>query len=270
LCLSEGWELANARIPNLYAGQIHYLSARSRNGKPLEIHARTAASQPVKIEFSSRRANFDAPYLHWCKSRVQRLMAEGNESGAIELSVKSNLVCGLTAFVAWDESEKVPIARHELVQPNFESRFVGGFAYSRTDKARSAPGGLLGAGLTSLFETRFGAVEPTAEQLVTVLEQTSRRRLVDICQRAGVARWEALVKTIFKWIAEAPGEERLRRNRAIVELLDRIELQAAPLLRSGTPPDESKRNEAASQIRGMLVSFVEKLPKRKWPYWCAR
>jgi len=29
LQLSDGWELADARIPDLYAGQMHYLSARS-------------------------------------------------------------------------------------------------------------------------------------------------------------------------------------------------------------------------------------------------
>jgi Ca-activated chloride channel family protein len=120
LRLTDGWELADAVIPNLYAGQIHYLSARSSGTKSLALSARGAASQPVKIEFDTQTATFEAPYLHWCRSRIQRLVAEGKDRAAVALSVESNLICPLTAFVAWDETEKVPVATHELVQPVME------------------------------------------------------------------------------------------------------------------------------------------------------
>src|SRR6266550_3777802 len=130
--LSEGWEIAEAKIPNLYAGQIHYLSARSSNGKPLELAARTPSLEKVKIQFQRQTATIDAPYLHWCRSRIDRLVAEGNEKAAVALSIESNLICRLTAFVAWDESERVTVASQHLVQPSMS---VDGMMFCLADVA---------------------------------------------------------------------------------------------------------------------------------------
>lgn len=125
LKLSEGWEIADTRIPNLYAGQIHYLSARSNGVSPMELTARTPSSEPVRMKFEKHPAVLEAPHFHWCKSRIQRLIAERDNKAAIALSTESNLICTLTAFVAWDDSEKVVVADHQLVQPNAEIGFVG-------------------------------------------------------------------------------------------------------------------------------------------------
>ena len=92
LQLSDGWEAADAVIPNLYAVQVHYLSARSPNGQPLELRGRGASSQPVRMQFERQAQTLDAPYLHWCRSRIQRLIAEGKDGDAVALSVKSNLI----------------------------------------------------------------------------------------------------------------------------------------------------------------------------------
>ena len=130
LKLSEGWETADARIPNLYAGQIHYLSARSNGMRSVELTARTPSSEPVRMEFQRHSAALEAPYLHWCKSRIQRLIAERDNKTAIALSTESNLICTLTAFVAWDDSKKVVVPDHQLVQPNAEIH-SGGIAFLR-------------------------------------------------------------------------------------------------------------------------------------------
>jgi len=198
-------------------------------------------------------------------------MAEGKESGAIELSIKSNLVCGLTAFVAWDDSEKVPIANHQLIQPCLEDRFLCGFVGRSgpdTDELllRHSPA----AGRTSFLGTTFGEPDLPPEKVLLLLEQRFKRELSNICHRAGVAGWEALVKAIFKWIAEAKGGERLRRHQALQDLMSEIERHAAPILSSATAPNEAQIAEAGAQIRKLLVSFTEKLPKKKWRSWCAR
>jgi hypothetical protein len=273
LRLSEGWETADAWIPNLYAGQIHYLSARSSASRPLELRARTDSVEPVKIEFSSQPVEFEAPYLHWCKSRIHRLMAEGKDSEAIELSVKGNLVCGLTAFVAWDDSEKVPIADHHLNQPSVEDRFMNGFVGCESPRVA---GMFFGQRLWSdlplgaPFDVTFGKSEATDEQTLLQLEQALKSQLSDICLQLGVTDWKGLVKAIFKWVAAASSHERMCRHREVLALMTEIERHRTPVLNSGTPPSADQVAEAGKQVRELLVSFAEKLPRRKWPFSQAR
>ncbi len=268
LRLSDGWELADARIPNLYAGQIHYLSARSSNGRPLELTARTAASQPVKIQFERQTATVDAPYLHWCRARLQRLVAEGNDGAAVALSIKSNLICELTAFIAWDESEKVPIASHQLVQPSMDVHDVRcGFV---SDAALAA-----GAGRMFVKRLRrgalfreFGSVSLT-EGALPLLETAAldelelKRELSDICHRTAVADWQPFVKAIFDWIAEASGAERSRRIELLNSLLEGIKVLAMRIQQLRSPQEQNQLDEAREQIHHLLKSFVDRLPVRK-------
>ena len=118
LSLSAGWEPDVKYLPPLYSGQVFYLAARCASSQPLELSARNGVAEPVQIPIASLAASCEAPYLDWCKNRIQRLMEEQNATEAIALSVQSNLICPLTAFIAWDESEKVAVASHSLAQPN--------------------------------------------------------------------------------------------------------------------------------------------------------
>ncbi len=118
LSLSAGWEPDVKYLPPLYSGQVYHLAARCTGRQPLELAARNGVAEPGPIPVSSVPATGEAPYLHWCKHRIQRLMQERNHAEAIALSVQSNLICPLTAFIAWDESEKVAVASHALAQPN--------------------------------------------------------------------------------------------------------------------------------------------------------
>ncbi len=132
--LSEGWENSDARIPNLYAGQILYVSARAGANQPLRLTAKTPAGQIVQYDFQARALAQESPYLHWCKTRIQRWLSEDKAAEAIKLSVASNLLCRLTAFVAWDSSEKVAIATHELVQPSMAPAAAGLYAFSKIQR----------------------------------------------------------------------------------------------------------------------------------------
>jgi len=280
LRLPEGWESADAVIPNLYAGQIHYLSARSCNGTgnwqvlELELAARTATSQPVQIQFERQTANAEAPYLHWCKSRIQRLVAEGNSSAAIALSVESNLICRLTAFVAWDESEKVTVATHELVQPAMLTQvcgLVGPGTYhsskitaTKRMAARSAPdqapasAGMLFGALDVDNRAAAAPLHPVPPDEVRL-----RRELSDICHRIGIADWEPLVKAILDWIAGARLAKRLLRITQAKSLLRRIKRHAD---RFSTLQASEKRTEldtVRNEIQQLLKAFVDKLPAAK-------
>jgi Ca-activated chloride channel family protein len=136
LSLPAGWETDVACLPPLYSGQVFHLGARcactvavnvssrlnplNPGRKPLELTAQSQTAEPVAIPLTCLPAAGPAPYLHWCKHRIQRLMEEGKPAEAIALSVQSNLICPVTAFIAWDESEKVAVASQALAQPNLE------------------------------------------------------------------------------------------------------------------------------------------------------
>ncbi len=117
----KSWETADHRLPDLYAGQVHYACAKSSQNSLLAITARDAAGKAVALHFQAVHSESAGPYLHWCKTRIQRLLAEEAQGpAAIALSKAANIICELTAFVAWDEVQKVVVATQELIQPSLE------------------------------------------------------------------------------------------------------------------------------------------------------
>lgn len=266
LKLSDGWEIADARIPNLYAGQIHYLSARSTGTRPLELTARTPSSETVRMRFENQTCTIDAPYLHWCRSRIQRLIAEGEEKQAVALSVRSNLICTLTAFVAWDESEKVTVASHELVQP---SMAVAGAQFCLADvgpmRAAGAPAASLGgvktrrSGGGGLFREFFRRTSGDAMQKRQSGSQELkiRRELSDLCHRAGVPDWQPLVTAIFDWIAKAPDTHRSIRVEAVCRLFTEIQAKADRILKLEPNSPEAERQR--TELHQILKSFVDSM-----------
>jgi Ca-activated chloride channel family protein len=254
LQLPEGWEAADSRIPNLYAGQIHYLSARSTAGKPLELSARTAGAQPVKIQFERHDAPGEAPYLHWCRSRMGRLIGEGKAKEAIKLSVQSNLICRLTAFVAWDESEKVAVATHDLVQPVMamlrccESPTAG--AVLRFRLAESSPSGILGK-ILPFGDSEIDGMELPRKTTTPDVPELMRE-LSGICHQAGITDCKEWAKTIRKWIMEARGKERAQRIALVEELLRNLRLLVAPHLPNMQPSLEEIRKRFGAMIKSAI------------------
>ncbi len=273
---SAGWELADPRIPNLYAGQIHFVSARSRDGKLPELTARGPSSETLRIQFERQPGTVEAPYLHWCRTRMQRLIAEGDEKGAVALSVESNLICGLTAFIAWDESEKVPVASHLLVQPSLEplDTWLCSTMGSTPDavgqvKGRRPRGGLL----HRLFNAVAAEEQAPLREAMPREEKELVRELTDICDRIGGTDWKPLLKALFDWIAEATGAERLRRIEALDRLVQEIKIHSARIdaSRQGLerrekskaglrPQQQNQFEDAKRQIHQLLKSFAENLP----------
>ncbi|HEY6225648.1 MAG TPA: VIT and VWA domain-containing protein [Verrucomicrobiae bacterium] len=257
--LSHGWEIADARIPNLYAGQIHYLSARSTDGKSLELTARKPSSEQVRMQFEQQHYSTKAPYLHWSRSRIQRLIAEGENEQAIALSVKSNLICTLTAFVAWDESEKVPVATHDLVQPSLQ---LAEFEYGAMPAA-GAPMRTMFAKRSrslSLFkEMKNHAVEPEQKRAirepVPIDDLQLKRDLSDICHQIGVPDWQDLLKKIFAWIYKGKEAERARRIAAVSGLLEDLRVRLKRI--EGRQATEQEKDQARQDIRALLQSFIK-------------
>jgi Ca-activated chloride channel family protein len=251
LQLPEGWEAADSRIPNLYAGQIHYLSARSTAGKPLELSARTAGAQPVKIQFERHDAPGEAPYLHWCRSRMGRLIGEGKAKEAIKLSVQSNLICRLTAFVAWDESEKVAVATHDLVQPVMAVPCPPSFASLGAIREPHPGAAILCDGPRYSFSSSAAKID--GMELLGKTTTSDMRELMrefsDICQQAGITDCKEWAKTIRKWILQARGKERAQRIALVEELLRNLKLLVAPHLPNMQPSIEEIRKRVDAMIK---------------------
>jgi hypothetical protein len=252
----------------LYAGQIHYLSARSSNGKPLEMTARTPSSDAITIQFHRQTSTIEAPYLHWCRSRIDRLVAESNEKAAVALSVESNLICRLTAFVAWDESEKVAVATHQLMQPGMELERKAMLCAAAPGRFKGMAKNASRSGFTSrLFTTETGAgdIQELAEEMPAMDrsapdEVTLRREFSDLCHRFGVLDWKLLVKAIFDWIAEAKGEEGSRRIESVVRLFEAMKAvaQQANIVRSN-------QKEIGNKIHELMQSFVKTFSAKHQP-----
>jgi hypothetical protein len=232
---------------------------------PLAVTAKSARSEQVQIQFDRQPVTVDAPYLHWCRTRIQRLVAEGNQTDAIALSVGSNLICPLTAFIAWDESEKVAIATHELVQPSMEVHDV--------QLCRCAFVGSGDAEFAGLVERQ---ADPSVSQFLLLKKSTSRlsdtgaldeldlrRKLSDLCHKSGVVDWQPLVKAIFDWVAEATGRAREERIKAVSQLLDGIKIEAERIEQLQGGNAQQQLDEAREKTQQLLKMFTEKVAVRK-------
>ena len=278
-----GWEVATPAIPNLYAGQIHLVSLRATGAagaKSLTLLARDHRNTSVRLEFDLAPIPDSGPRLRWCKERLVALVAQDEKSAAITLSKESNLLCPLTAFVAWDEQQKVEVASHRLVQPSLGVvRGMGPMLHCRMSPPRprrlsfenlvdeNAMECLLEradpAAEDSFRQEKLG-VEKRIESLLGALARETRnqvfmnlvRRLLDFLQMAG--NMEA-VHPVVGLLNECERilEERTRRQRRLQELTcalaGELEQTAASLRHAWCGQEENR--ERLQHLQNALVSL---------------
>jgi hypothetical protein len=122
LTLTEGWESATDRLPNLHPGQTVYLPLRCSAGTTaLYVRGQLTSGEVHMFDCATVHSAGRAVQCLWSRNRMERLLREKQPAEAIALSKAANLVCPLTAFVAWDEHEKVVVAQESLVQPVLDS-----------------------------------------------------------------------------------------------------------------------------------------------------
>lgn len=228
LAVPPGWELAGAKIPDLYAGQIRYFSARTTGSTSLELQARTPEGRPVTIAFAFQPASVKAAYWQWCKERIARHLDAGERPQAIALSIASNLICPLTAFIAWDGLEKVAVAEQELVQPVMERHglYESRQCFLQSSEPVSPP--------RSLHFTS-GLSEPSALEISVFrrrqFHSKLRRKLLAIALPGGDEQRKQLCTDILAWIAQADGEQVAARVSAVEELIARLQTYSFELHR---------------------------------------
>jgi Ca-activated chloride channel homolog len=288
LQLSEGWETAATGIPPLYSGQIYYLSARTTSSNDLQLSARNGGREPLQIPITNQPATGDAPYLNWCKQRIQRDVAGQRGLEAVALSIQSNLICPLTAFIAWDESEKVAVAHHGFAQPVFETplarsapparmRLSAGFmaidAYSPRYRLQNPglcedlkpiekhdPLEIIEQIIKSQSSQQTFAIEPfTLAQLLEAFRE-ALDNILDFGQRLD---WKPLCDQIINWVFETESEAMAHSQtvtKLLVELTKRVEelrkIRAEALSQfSQMLPTIQGRTEEIGLIRKVLLGL---------------
>lgn len=129
LRLEGGGSLPNegASLADLHAGEVILVPLRLPEGQPLTaaIRARrpdgSAWRQTFDLQPSVEAARTTAPRLLWAQRRISHLLEQGRQPEAVQTALAHNLACDGASFVAWDEAEKVPVARREVYQPSFDA-----------------------------------------------------------------------------------------------------------------------------------------------------
>ncbi len=260
LQVPEGWELAASAIPNLYAGQIRFVSLRSRTvqrTEELTMLAGNHDNQPARLPFRLRPVEEAGPRLLWCKERLLTLVTNDKRSAAITLSKESNLLCPLTAFVAWDEQEKVAVASHRLVQPAIRASlesvprvsrmvgFVGRLKEVEEPTERFAR-------MTSAPFLRYAEGAPGAPSSdVAALDPLNR-----LIERNGefMRAWQAVfttkeyqepIRSLMAWVRHHANPESIGLVHRLLDLCETI-------LNDSAQPEESRKKLILERIEAFL------------------
>jgi Ca-activated chloride channel family protein len=129
--VQDGWEIVGQTLPDLYEGQVVSLPLTGNSS------ARSVTLEGKLPDGTSKSCRFDlvetsavALPLLWAKRRIEFHLAKGETQQAIALAKANNIVCEGAAFIAWDESEKVPVSAREVYQPAIQPE-MGGMLMAR-------------------------------------------------------------------------------------------------------------------------------------------
>ncbi|GAA5133879.1 hypothetical protein GCM10023213_04530 [Prosthecobacter algae] len=171
LSLSEGVVVADDRLtlPDLHAGEVILMPVQVISGTA-QVTLRgslpdgSAWTQAFNLEEALSRD--EAPRLLWARNRTQYLLANGRDNEAVALAVEHNVVCKGTSFAAWDEAEKVPVAKREVYQPSLlalkaEKDAVAAAAFAHGSVASGPASGYRKSAPPPMVETSYEASLPT-------------------------------------------------------------------------------------------------------------
>ena len=120
-----GWELPADGIPDLHAGECLTVSLRAPAGDgvaSLHFSAKDGSGAPATLTCPARIVSDPAIARLWAKQRIEHLLEQNDTAAAVQLSERANIVCRATAFIAWDESERLAVTGPtlEVYQPAME------------------------------------------------------------------------------------------------------------------------------------------------------
>jgi Ca-activated chloride channel family protein len=117
LTMPAGWEAADGRpLRDLTAGDDLVVPVSAASGAPgLSLAGTGCDGSPWEV--TPGQEDCKPAALIWARARIRHLERR-EDQGALALAKEFNLLCKTAAFVAWDEAEKVAIAKKEIQQPS--------------------------------------------------------------------------------------------------------------------------------------------------------
>jgi len=139
--VQDGWEIVGQTLPDLYEGQVLSLALKgSASARSVTLEGKLPDGTSKSCRFELIETSSVALPLVWAKRRIEFHLAKGETQEAIALAKANNIVCEGAAFIAWDETEKVPVSGREVYQPAMapqrflaKSMFGGGAAPAAGD-----------------------------------------------------------------------------------------------------------------------------------------
>lgn len=263
LQVSDGWELGAPAIPDVYRGQVRYLSVRRKVGGtiPLALTGRDSSGRTVNIEMEIRRAISELPHLWFYQQRLNSAMSRTDVDEAIACSIAANILCPFTAFVTWDERERVERASTTLIQPSAD--VANGFVAGLGRNSNSVP---TVARLASFAIAKLASFMPSERQSENIPSENpwdrNRKRLVDLsAQLARISpRYSQLATddlvALFEWLNSVHAETLVKRIHWMAALLETIEKMIAILSTAG----ESELDQALAPLRLKLQELFQATP----------
>jgi Ca-activated chloride channel family protein len=111
-------------MPDLCAGEVLLAPIRVRAdlAQSLRLIGTLPNGSSHSITYDLGTVQPDAenpvPRLLWAHRQIRNLLDTERTAQAIPLAIAHNLACKGASFVAWDEAEKVPVAKREVYQPS--------------------------------------------------------------------------------------------------------------------------------------------------------
>lgn len=192
-----------AQLPDLHAGEVTLVAVRASGvineaGVTASLPDGTPWTHRVKIESTP---DTEAPRPLWARRRCRHLISLGKQNEAVQIAIAHNMVCDGTSFVAWDEAEKVTVAKRVVYQPSMESSVdycasapSPGAPPPRAAKAAAlrfsrSPGGSMNfyESKVTHYQKRMMLQECSDEELVAPLKPPTKEELAarDIFSRYG-------------------------------------------------------------------------------------
>jgi Ca-activated chloride channel family protein len=142
--VQDGWEIVGQTLPDLYEGQVLSLPLKgSGSARTVTLEGKLPDGTSKSFQFELVETSAIALPLLWAKRRIEFHLAKGETQEAIALAKANNIVCEGAAFIAWDESEKVPVSAREVYQPAMELQ-VGSVQFARARFASASAGAVRG------------------------------------------------------------------------------------------------------------------------------
>jgi len=220
------WKPAVSRLPALHAGEVREVSLRLPAGEDSALEVTGLLGSGARRVFSLQLIPSDNPALPllWARERIAELIADDRSAEAIALAKTHNILCEGAAFIAWDEAERVEIARHEIYQPSQEP-YADRLCKAAAPCSIASPmprGGSYGGSSPALLRKRQ-SLPAAPESPAEVGESPKQSEAPDsISKRLAAAGVESGIAGVLELWADKSWLGKSKRHQALEALLKQL------------------------------------------------